>query len=242
MADFWAETYERHFQRNFQKPFDIQVYHDADGAALKLATYDLARPGFRVYASLGLADKLTPGEDEEVGEVILFCDAPDAIVPRIFINSLFFILQQHIPLASPFAIGFGDVNHPFYRRYRKTALYFTQPGDPDSFDEVQNGEVVGRVFQAFFITPEEDAFLDEHGAETFEKEFRKQFGGKLTEEERAELLVHQKNSPALQARMHELHQQANQALSVRRPSCVSDFIAPRIQRPPEENPDTGVKE
>jgi Suppressor of fused protein (SUFU) len=221
MATFWTENYQKHFQRFFHKPFDIQVYHDRDGFALKLATHDLARQGFRVLASMGLADKLVQNDEDEFGEVILFCDVPDKEIPQLFMNALFFILQHNIPLGSRFAIGFGDVNHPFARRHGKASLYFTRPADEDeTFDEVLKGETVGRVFQAFFITPEEDDFLEEHGADAFEAEFRKQFGGKLTEEERVDLLVDKTKSQQLQARLQELAQQANRALSVRRPSCV----------------------
>lgn len=213
----WTERYRLHFQRLFHKPFDIQVYHDRDGFALKLATHDLARPGFRVYGSLGLADRLAQNDEDELGEVILFSDVADPQVPRLFVNALFFILHNDIPLGSRFAIGFG-ADHPFARQHGKTALYVTQPLSGD--EEIHEGEAIGRVYQAFFITPAEDDFLEKHGADAFEIEFRKQFAGKLTEEERVELLVDKAKSQALDARMHELAQQANRALSVRRPSCV----------------------
>jgi hypothetical protein len=221
MPVFWTEIYQRHFQKYFQKPFDIQVFHDRAGFALKLATYDWARQDFRVFASMGLADKLFQNEEGDFGEVILFCDVADREVAQLFVNALFFILQHNIPLGSRFAIGFGGADHGFTRRYGKSALYFTRTADDDEiFSQVHKGETVGRVFQAYFITSAEDKFLDDHGADAFEQEFMKQFGGQLTSDERCELLVDKARSKELESRLQEFRQKSSKALSVRRPSCM----------------------
>jgi hypothetical protein len=218
---FWTETYRQHFQNYFAKPFDIQVHHSPDGAGLKLALHDWARRGFRVYASMGLADILARNEESDFGEVVLFADVPDPQIPQLFINALFFILEHDIPLGSQFAIGFGAIGRDFSRRYGKSAFYFTRPSDDDQkFNEVRQGEAVGRVFQAFFLTPEEEAFLEEHGPDEFEQAFWKQFGGELTPEERCDLLVDKSKSKELEARLEALAQRSNLALSVRRPSCI----------------------
>ena len=168
MATYWADLYREHFQRYFQKPFDVQVFHEAHGgASLKLATYDGAMEGFRVYASMGLADRLANDEDDvEIAEAILYCDVPDPVAPRLFVNALFFILREGIPVDSRFAIGFGG---DFTWR-GKTALYFTRARGPDEhFDKLRHGETFGRVVQAYFLTPEEDDFLGEHGVDAFEQ-------------------------------------------------------------------------
>ena len=68
MAVMWTELYQAHFQKFFEKPFDIQVFHDAEGAALKLATHDWARQGFRIYASMGLAEALYQSGEDDCGE------------------------------------------------------------------------------------------------------------------------------------------------------------------------------
>lgn len=222
MPTFWTPIYQDHFQKYFQKPFDIQVYHAPEGFALKLATHDWAKQGFRVYASMGLADVLFRNEEEEFGEVILFCDVTDKEIPLLFVNALFFILQRNIPLGSKFAIGFGEMNREFNQRYGKSALYFSNPVDNDdeTFNEVHKGETVGRVFQAYFITPLEQAFLEKQGADAFELKFRVQFAGALSAEDRCELLVDKSKAKQLEARLNELAQQSNRALSVRRSSCV----------------------
>ena len=100
MPTFWTEIYQAHFQKYFGKPFDIQVFNDAENFGLKVATHDWAMRGFGVLASLGLADNLSREGEEDFGEVILFTDVKDKEVGAIFVNALFFILHHDIPLVS----------------------------------------------------------------------------------------------------------------------------------------------
>ena len=177
MAAFWTDVYQKHFQKYFQKPFDIQIYHDKAGASVKLATYDLVKQGYRVHASMGLADRLAGGDDDNFGEVILFSDVPDNDVPLLFVNALFFILQNDIPLDSRFALAFVDTHGEFALRNRKVALYFTHATGPDEqFNKVRMGETFGRVFQAYFLTRAEDDYLEDYGADAFEDKFFKERG------------------------------------------------------------------
>jgi|ERR1019366_9028100 hypothetical protein len=175
MARFWIDVYQRHFQKHFQKPFDVQVYHDARGFGLKVATFDWALRNRRVYASIGLADKLVEHDEEEFGEVILIADVPDKEVPLLFVNALFFVLQNDIPLGSRFSIGGIAKTQPaFAERYHKTALYFALAGEEDEHvNKVRNGADFGRVYQAHFITAEEDKYLADFGPDEFEKLFAK---------------------------------------------------------------------
>jgi hypothetical protein len=208
MRTFWTEIYERHFQHYFQKPFDVQVYHGPDGAGLKIATYDWAKRGFRVFASVGLADKLAEIEGEDFGEVVLFSDVDEPQIPQLFVNALFFILQHDIPLGSRFAIGFGDMSPDFTRRYDKTSLYFTHPADDaGKFDKVRHGETFGRVYQAFFLAPREVEYLEDFGSHIFEQEFWKPFKAPGKEVVPAELEAWAKKCDLAQ--------------SVRRPSCIA---------------------
>jgi len=231
MTAMWTEIYQDHFQAAFAKPFDIQIFHGPEGFSLKLATHDWAMRGFAVYASMGLADTLLRNEEEDFGEVILFSDVRDKVVPQLFVEALFFILRNAIPLGSRFSIGFGQRQTAFAERFGKTALYFTRPALPDAketFDKVRRGENFGRVYQAFFITAEEDEFLDKQGADAFEQEFRKQF--EVTEvtkpEEPADTnaqvdaVKFKEYTAQLKAYESRLWQHFSQAASVRRPSCV----------------------
>jgi hypothetical protein len=198
MPNSWTETYQRHFQKYFNKPFDIQAHHGPDCAGLKLAMHDWALSGFGVYASMGLADFLVRNEEEDFGEVILFTDVRDQEVPRLFVSALFFILANAIPLSSRFAIGFAKTEPAFAKRFGKTALYYKHPAIPDTFfandpygegkigrdtfDKVRKGNAFGRVYQAFFITSAEDKFLDAFGADAFEQKLQKQFDDELAKE------------------------------------------------------------
>jgi Suppressor of fused protein (SUFU) len=221
MSAFWTDAYQRHFQHYFAKPFDIHAFQGPGGAALKLAIYDGARPSFCVFASIGLADRLSQNDEKDVGEVILFADSADSEIPQLFVNALFFILHRRIPLGSRFALGFGEMGDRFAQRYGKTALYFTRPAEDDKhFAAVEHGESVGRVFQAYFITPEEDEFIEQQGADAFEEEFWQQFGEPLTDEERCELAVDKAKLPTLEKLLNERWRECRRALSVRRPSCV----------------------
>jgi hypothetical protein len=213
MRTFWTEIYERHFQHYFQKPFDVQVYHGPDGAGLKVATYDWAKRGYRVFASVGLADKLAEIEGEDFGEVVLFSDVDDKEIPQLFVNALFFILHHDIPLGSRFAIGFGDMAPDFVRRYDKTSLYFTHPADDDGkFDKVRKGETFGRVYQAFFISPREVEYLEDFGSHVFELEFWKPFAKAG------------KDAPPVE--VEAAARKREQAWSVRRPACVAEKEPP----------------
>ncbi len=204
MAAFWTDCYQAHFQRFFNKPFDVQIYHDRNGFALKVATYDRAMRNSRVLASMGLADKIVANNEEdfvevirdtdiadpavarrlvtndnaEFGEVILHADVADPAVPHLFVNALFFILQHDIELGSRFAIGGLERMHTaFSRRYGKSALYFALAHDEnENFNKVRNGDEFGFVYQAFFISPAENRYLDDHGPDEFEKKVQAQEG------------------------------------------------------------------
>jgi hypothetical protein len=208
MRTFWTEIYEQHFQHYFQKPFDVQVYHGPDGDGLKVATYDWAKRGYRVFASVGLADKLAEIEGEDFGEVVLFADVADKEIPQLFVNALFFILHHEIPLGSRFAIDFGAMAPDFAQRYNKTSLYFTHPADDDGkFDKVRMGETFGRVYQAFFIAPPEVQYLEDFGSHVFELEFWKPF--------------RKASKDAAPAEVEAAARKREEAWSVRRPSCVA---------------------
>ncbi len=218
MTIFWTDIYQDHFQKYFGKPFDVQVFHDASGASLKLATHDWALAGFRVYASTGIADRLARDGEEAVGEVLVYSDVSDPEVPRLFVTSLFFILQNKIPLTSRFSVSFSSVERAFSRRCDKTALYFTRAFSPDgAFNEVGK---LARVYQVFFISAEEDAFLDQNGPAVFEEKFWAQLGEDFRRDEALRPPVDLAEMEVYKKRVNELWTRAARLFSVRRPSCV----------------------
>lgn len=218
MAAAWTETYLPHFQHYFGKPFDVQVYHDADNHSLKLATHDWAMKGYHVYASLGVADRLAREGEQAVGEVILYCDVPDKEVPRLFVTALFFILQNEIPLTSRFSVGFASMNRAFSQKSGKSAFYFTRAFSPDGeFDKVAE---LARVYQAFFISPEEDAFLEEKGPVEFEQLFWSQLGDEFRRDEPMRPPVDMEEMPKFKEQVGMMWSKAAQLFSVRRKSCI----------------------
>src|SRR5207253_8439710 len=92
MESPWTQAYLRHFARFLGKPFDVEHYRSATDLSLRLATYDVRFQGYRVYASIGLADEV----NQDIGEVMLFSDDFGKDVPYVFVNSLFFILDHDI--------------------------------------------------------------------------------------------------------------------------------------------------
>lgn len=218
MPAFWTDLYRDHFQMHFGKPFDVQVYHGPDDTALKLATHDWAMPGFRVIASLGIADLLAREGEEAVGEVILYCDVPDKETHRLFVNALFFVIQNRIPLTSRFSIGFANLERTFSQRHGKSALYFTRAFSPDGeFDRVGD---LARVYQAFFITPKEDEFLDAHGPLEFETRFWETLGEDYRRDEPMRPPVDLKEMPAYTERVNALWANAAKLFSVHRKGFV----------------------
>ena len=174
MALTWAACYQRHFQHFFGKPFDVHVYRGQGDAALRLATFDQAYPEFRLYGSLGLADQLPEGRP--AAEVILVADDFGPDVPFLLANALFFVLSHDIPLDSRFTIGGVEALRPaFAEFYDKAALYFMRAeGFAEGFTEVECGADEGTVFQAVFVSDEEQDYIRDKGGEAFENKVKAQ--------------------------------------------------------------------
>ncbi|MSU79040.1 MAG: hypothetical protein EXS16_13210 [Gemmataceae bacterium] len=221
MSAYWTPIFQNHFQRFFQKPFDVQTFHSTDNYALKVATYDWGLPGFRVYASLGLADLLACHDSDVIGEIILCVDRADAEVQRIFVHALFTILQHNVPLDSRFAIGFAGMSPAFARRHNRTALFVTRTLKLDSrFDKVEGDEAGARVFQAFFLAPQEDEFLANHSPHEFEQRFWPPFGEEMHDDELSALPESPEQQANWMQKTHEKKMHAMRSLSIRRPLCV----------------------
>jgi hypothetical protein len=180
MSNLWDRCYYQHFTSYLGKPFDREVYQsDDDSPPLQVVTYDQRYPGYRLYASLGLtayADDI-----RQVAEVVVLADEGRKVLPFLFVNALFFVVRQRIPLASKFAIGGVDRLAPdFAERFDKAALYFMQvtPEDefPEGFEKVgcpDAGEV-GQVYQGLFISEAEHEFLKRSGGPALEERLKAQ--------------------------------------------------------------------
>lgn len=176
MEPRWADCYLRHFAQHLGKPFDVETYHGDDGLPLRLATYDLRFKGYRVYASIGMAEEV----ESDVGEVVLLADDFGKDVPELFVNSLFFILQNNIPLGSRFAVGGVDMLNPdFAEHFAKVAIYYRLADElADGFEKLDCEGELGHVYQGIFISWVELDFLKRKGPDAFEEKLKSQEGDK----------------------------------------------------------------
>lgn len=168
----WVDFFLQHFAAFFGKPYDVESYRQEEGLLLRLAIYDQAFTHYRIYASVGLCEQAE--RLQNVGEIILLVDDFDPQIKTLFVQSLFYIVHQGIPLTTPFAIGGLELLQPaFVDYYDKSALYFTMAdGFGEMFETVEEGQWV--VFQAIFISAAEHDFLKRHGSAAFEMKFRRQ--------------------------------------------------------------------
>ncbi len=175
----WDRCYCRHFTNYLGKPFDRETYsRDPDSWPLSILTFDQRyAPRYRVYASVGLT--AYEGEVQDLAEAIVVADAGAKPVPFLFVNALFFVIQQRIALSSRFAVGGVEkLDPPFAALYDKSALYFAVVTPADEFDKgferVECEGDVGLIYQGTFISPDEHEYLRRHGADAFEEKFRAQ--------------------------------------------------------------------
>lgn len=171
MHETWPDLYLRHFTHYFGKPFDIVVYRDDYDEPLRLAVFDHAYPGYRVYASLGLS--MHAHDLKSIGEVILLADDASRDVPAIFVNALFFMLARRIDITSRFAVGgVAAVSPDFAEHFGKSAIYFAPAeGFFHGFETVAGEEGEGKVYQGIFISPSEQDYLNRHGPAAFDNRF-----------------------------------------------------------------------
>jgi hypothetical protein len=170
----WPDVFLRHFTSQFGKPFDVQLYRNDTGEAVRLATFDRAYPNYRVYASLGLS---AHGDDlKGIGEAIVLADDPGKDVPLIFVNALFFIFERRIAIASRFAIGGVEMVNPDFAEYfNKAAIYFSPAqGFRPGFETVSWNQETGAVSQGIFISWSEQDFLNRNGPDALEDRLRGQ--------------------------------------------------------------------
>ncbi len=173
MRPHWIERYREHFRAYFGAPFDSRPYRQEDGTPIEVVTYDQRYPKFRVFVSLGLVNYAL--DVKEVAEVIALTDAAWKEVPLLFVNTLFFAVQQRIPLDSRFAVGVSALDPAFAEHYDKSALFFTTAdGFGEGFEQLDLGDATGAVYQALFISPAEKDFLGRHGGPALEAKLRAQ--------------------------------------------------------------------
>ena len=133
---------------------------------LQLMGFQDAVEGCLTFGTMGLSL-----HKKELGcscEAVLTAEEDLDVCAEIFVKVLTYLIDRQLPQHKGMTVGgIGALKPDFYQAHRTSALYFTEP---TMFTGAvrQVGEDC-RIFMALFITPEEEAYIRENGAEAFEK-------------------------------------------------------------------------
>jgi len=174
VADGWIDAYLDHYARFLPEPVAAKPFVlNEELPALRILEYDRVIDGCRLFATLGLSEYFS-GPEHAV-EVICPVDKAWDRMPDILSHLLFNLVGASngvIPERGTSVGGIEEYAPDFFKRYRKDALYFTDPyGLPEEFAFVPRGEAEGRVYLAMFLTKKEHVFLQSKDCEALEDRF-----------------------------------------------------------------------
>lgn len=165
-----TERYLDHYARFLGEPVEAFPFAIGDDLpAIRILRYDNVIAGCRVFATLGLSS--FPGEAGEICEVICPADKAWDDIPAILAQSLFRLVarEPYNPARGVAVNGIDDVNPEFTKKYRKTALYLTDPFElPEEFAFVEEGVIDGRMYLAIFLSKKEYEYLAANDCEHLE--------------------------------------------------------------------------
>ena len=143
---------------------------------LQLMGFQDAVEGCLTFGTMGLS--LHRKELGDCCEAVLTAEEDLDLCADLFVKVLIYLIDRQLPLHKGLTIGgIRELNPEFFASHHKSALYFTEPTMfTPAFREI--GDVC-RIYMAVFITPEEEAYIRQHGAEDFER---------LLEEKKADII------------------------------------------------------
>lgn len=168
----WGDCYFDHFSKYFRVPIGREVFAQApdepDEPTIQILSYDKVFKDCRLFASLGLTHYVDAVG--KVAEIIVPADDAWELIPGLMANALFYMVQEQMRIGRGIAIArLDNVNGVFVHRFRKNALYITNPfGLPKGVEEVTCGGQRGSVYLGLFLSEAEYRFFLEHGAERLE--------------------------------------------------------------------------
>lgn len=166
----WINCYTKHLNEYLGPSIARTTFQQNSVAPpLQVLTYDQVFSDCRVFCSLGLTHYIQ--EVQNTTEVILVTDDGWNDIPYILANALFYIVQTRMKIGWGMVVGGVEVIAPsFASEFGKTALYFTNPNSfPEKFGHISCQPEKGKLFQTFFISPEERKFFRQYGAYKFEE-------------------------------------------------------------------------
>lgn len=162
--------YLDHYARFLGEPVEAFPFAiSEDLPPIRVLRYDNVIAGCRVFATLGLSS--FPGEGGEICEVICPVDKAWDEVPAILAQSLFRLVarEPYHPARGVAVNGIDDVNPDFVKKYRKSAVYLTDPFElPEEFAFVEHDGTEGRMYLAIFLTTKEYEYLAANDCERLE--------------------------------------------------------------------------
>lgn len=174
MGSNWTERYLDHYSRYLGEPSQIIPYSvSEDVPTIRILVYDDVIAGCKVFASLGLCEFV--GDKGDIAEVICPIDQGWDEVPSILAYALFRLVAERPfhPVRGVAVNGVDETTPDFVKKYKKSALYLTDPfGLDDDFPFVigeENQEA--RVYLAMFLTKKEFDFLKKTDCEQLEDKF-----------------------------------------------------------------------
>ena len=162
MANLAKEIYD-HYEKYLGDMLGADFYPEKN---IQLMGFQDAVEGCLTFGTMGLSL-----HKKELGcccEAVLTTEEDLDLCAELFIKVLCYLIDRRLPLNKGLTIGgIEGLNPEFARIHHKSALYFTEPTMfTGAFREI--GEEC-RIYMAFFITPEEESFIKQNGAEAFEK-------------------------------------------------------------------------
>ena len=167
MANLAKQIYD-HYEKFLGDMLGADFYPEKN---IQLMGFQDAVEGCLTFGTMGLS--LHKKELGSCCEAVLTTEEDLDLCAEIFVKVLTYIIDRKLPLNKGLTIGGIDSLKPdFFEAHHKSALYFTEPTMfTPAFREIGQD---CRIYMAFFITPEEEHFIREHGAEAFEKKLEEQ--------------------------------------------------------------------
>ena len=133
---------------------------------LQLMGFQDAVEGCLTFGTMGLS--LHRKELGGCFEAVLTADRDLDDSAALFANVLCHLIDRQLHLHQGMTVGgLAGLRPEFCETWHKSALYFTEPTMfTGAFREIE-GEC--RIYMAIFISPEEEAYIRQHGAQAFEK-------------------------------------------------------------------------
>lgn len=158
-----AKSIYDHYEKYLGDMLGADFYPEKN---LQLMGFQDAVEGCLTFGTMGLS--LHRKELGSCCEAVLTTEEDLDTCAELFVKVLCYVIDRRLPLGKGMTIGGIDrLNPDFFAAHHKSAIYFTEPTMfTGAFREI--GEEC-RIYMAIFITPEEEQFIREKGAEAFEK-------------------------------------------------------------------------